>query len=456
MVSSLKNNKLSLDTFQASLKNLPTATHYWVAYSGGLDSHTLLHLMAILSQQRPDIQITAVHIHHGLQKEADLWLEHCRATCLEIDIVLKAIHVDATPKSGQSPEEAARNCRYRAFQKLVKENEILLTAQHQDDQAETVLLQLLRGAGIAGLSAMPELNAFGAGYLARPLLPLTQQALLDYAIEHKLSWVDDPSNLNTRYDRNFLRQSVLPLLKQHWPRLSQTLHRSSQHCAEAHKLLTDLSAELLTSALNPDDNTLSIPAILSLSLPKQRLLIRAWIQQSGFRYPSTHTVNRIINEIIPAREDKTPEVRWPEGQIRRYRNSLYIFKPIPDFDSHTIFNWNGEKPLLLGSNGVLSATSHFGKGICIKQWKRHPITIKFRTGGEGGYLASREGKHSLKKLFQERGIPPWLRNKIPLAYFDSQLAAVADLWVFEPFQGKEGEPTIRLHWQPEPDREWLM
>ena len=441
-----KNNKLSFEIFQSCLANFPATPHYWVAYSGGLDSHVLLHLITRLQKQQPNIRVTAIHIHHGLQAEANQWLEHCRISCLKIAIPLKIIRVDAHAQSGQSPEEAARISRYAAFKSLIKQDDILLTAQHQDDQAETVLLQLLRGSGLAGLAAMPGFGSFGAAYLARPLLPFSQQALDHYATRHQLSWIEDPSNLDDRYDRNYLRQSVLPQLRQRWPGFSKTLHRTSLHCAESQALLTELADELLASAHNLIDNTIVISTLKTLSAPKQRLLLRAWIQQSGLRYPSARTIERIINEILPAKEDKMPVVDWPEGCIRRYRNRLYLSKPEPHFDHSTQFDWDGKKPLLMTGNGSLTAVSTSSNGICAQQWTLHLITIRFRTGGERGRIAHRTGRHSLKKLFQESGIPPWIRNRLPLVYLGDQLAAIPGLWVFEPFQKDAGQPAIGLNW----------
>lgn len=446
MVYSPKNNKLSLETFRAALGYLPATRHYWVAYSGGVDSHTLLHLIVMLRQQQADIRITAIHIHHGLQAEADAWAEHCQTICSEIDVPLQIIHVNAHAKSGQSPEEVARISRYQAFKSLVKKNDILLTAQHQDDQAETVLLQLLRGSGLAGLAAMPIISPFGSAYLARPLLAFSQQALYDYATQYQLFWIEDLSNLDTHYDRNYLRQSILPLLRQRWPGFNKTLHRTSQHCADSQALLTELADELLVSAHNPVDNTVAISILAELTPSKQRLLLRAWIQQSGLRYPSTHTIERIITEVLPAKKDKVPIVNWSEGCIRRYRNTLYLSKPEPYFDCATKFNWDGEKPLLMSGNGSLAAVPTLNKGICAQQWKHQSITICFRTGGERGRIAHRTGQHSLKKLFQECSIPPWIRNRIPLVYLGDQLAAVPGLWIFESFLGQPGKPAIHLEW----------
>lgn len=219
----------------------PDASGYWVAYSGGLDSQVLLHALAAVREQLP-APVGALHINHNLQPDASAWAEQCRAVCAELGITYRALSIQAHAQPGESPEAAARAARYQALVDAVPEGGVLLTAHHQDDQAETLLLQLVRGAGPKGLAAMPERALLGDVPLLRPLLNVSRAALLDYAEQHRLRWLEDPTNASTEYDRNFLRHEILPLLKQRWPATSLVLARSAQHQADAVRLLTELAA----------------------------------------------------------------------------------------------------------------------------------------------------------------------------------------------------------------------
>ncbi|TAN48449.1 MAG: tRNA lysidine(34) synthetase TilS [Methylococcaceae bacterium] len=427
------------------------AQRYWIGYSGGLDSHVLLHQCAGLNRNpaHPEFcgkqRFTAVHVHHGLQAAADEWATHCAAVCAELDLPFRLIHVDAQALPGQSPEEAARNARYRAFAELLAEGDVLLTAQHADDQAETVLLQLLRGSGLAGLAAMPEAMPFGKGRLLRPLLAWNRTALQDYARIHRLSWQEDPSNQQTAFDRNFIRHQILPLLTQRWPGVAVALSRTARHCAEAQGQLERWAEDLLhEAAAGEADGTLSVAALRRRQAPEQRLVLRHWLKQAGFRAPSTVVLQRVIHEALAAAQDRSPCVAWREGEIRRYRDRLYALPPLPALDAQEVFDWNGDEPLLLPGNGVLTAVAQPGPGIKPELW-RGAKQVRYRQGGERCRLPRRQGNHLLKKLFQEDArLPPWVRERVPLLYIDGQLAAVGDLWICEPFA--DATHGIALHW----------
>lgn len=422
---------------------------YWIAYSGGLDSHVLLHLCARLMAEGQELQFTAIHVHHGLQKDADVWSEHCAKVCRGLDMPYLAVKVDAHTKPGESPEEAARNARYAVIKTHLAPGDIVLTAQHRDDQAETLLLQLLRGAGLAGLAGMPTIAPLEPGDLLRPLLGFAREDLRLYAQANQLRWIEDPSNQDSAYDRNFLRKAIIPRLEQRWPGLKKNLARSACHCAEARHLLGDLSADLCRSALNPDGLSLSVAKLREFKPAYQRLVLREWMRLRRFRMPSQAVIERILQEVLPARQDKTPLVAWREGEVRRYRDGLYLLPPLPAFDASTVLAWDGLVPLELpDGNGELAILSGQPKGIDAEIWAQGNITVRYRQGGEHCRLPGRNGTHDIKKLFQEKGIAPWLRERAPLVFIDGELAAVADWWVCEPFAGRRGGATISLVWNP--------
>ncbi|MDP3331183.1 MAG: tRNA lysidine(34) synthetase TilS, partial [Methylococcaceae bacterium] len=276
----------------------------FVAYSGGVDSHVLLHLCACSPSLKD--KITAVYVHHGLQAAAESWPEHCQQIAAALGVDFQLLRVNAHATSGQSPEEAARDARYTAFKALLKEGDVLLVGQHREDQLETVLLQLFRGAGLAGLSGMPERMAFGQGMLLRPFLNIAKQTINDYARQQQLSWVEDPTNQCSDYDRNFLRKEVLPLLKQRWPAIDKTVSRSASHCSESQGLVNEIAEQFFEQVFNQADQTLIISQLHLKSLVHQKLIIRQWFAQIGLKMPSQDLVGRILDEVVGANEQSAP------------------------------------------------------------------------------------------------------------------------------------------------------
>ncbi|MCX7112436.1 MAG: tRNA lysidine(34) synthetase TilS [Proteobacteria bacterium] len=439
---------LSSLTLHQTLLRHPPAPCHWIAYSGGMDSHVLLHLCASLaSNSICTMEFQAVHVHHGLQQAADAWAEHCANVCSGLNVPLLTIRADARAKPGESPEEVARRARYSALRKTMSKDDIVLTAQHRDDQAETLLLQLVRGAGLAGLAAMPEFAPLPPGFLLRPLLQFSRADLRAYALGNGLHWIEDPSNGDTTFDRNFLRREIIPKLEQRWPGLNKALGRTAGHCAEAQQQLGDLSKDLCRTALNADGQSLGVAALRSFRPADQRLVLREWMRMRGFRMPSQAVIGRILQEALPARPDKMPMVAWSEGEVRRYRDGLYLMSVQPLFDISTVLDWDGQGMLELpDGNGKLSVEASSGKGLARDAWRKGNISIRYRQGGERCRLPGRNGTHELKKLFQEAGIPPWLRERMPLVYIGGELAAIAGRWVCEPFAGKAGDSNISLVW----------
>lgn len=411
----------------------------WVAYSGGCDSHVLLHSLAAL---RPEItaEIKAIHINHGLSPLANEWEEHCRKICTALSVPYLAISVNAKAKD-TSPEEAARHARYTEWKALLNKDEVILLAHHQDDQAETVLIQLLRGSGVKGLAAMPAQQNFSQGLLCRPFLGFLREEIVSYAVENNLNWIDDPSNFDTDFDRNFLRHDVVPLLETRWPSLKKTLSRTASHQADANQLLTELAFQDWHHVHT--DNQIKISSLLKLSEQRQRNVLRYWIADiCELLLPSTVQLQRVLDEVITAAEDANPEVIWRGGEVRRYQGMLYAQEKRLEAEINAEIPWpNILKPLILNNGLELTATSSLGKGLSQEKLKNAKIEVKFRQGGESCRPAGRGQTHQLKKLFQEWQIPPWQRAAIPLIYVDGELAEVVGYCRCEPFAATDEEAS---------------
>ncbi|HEB78791.1 MAG TPA: tRNA lysidine(34) synthetase TilS [Methylothermaceae bacterium] len=420
------------------------AGHYWIGYSGGVDSHVLLHLCARLRHELGDV-FHAVHINHHIHPESGRWQRHCQEICRALGLPFHAISVDGMATGGESPEEAARKARYQAFAQLLQPAQALLLAQHQDDQAETVLLQLLRGAGPAGLAGMAVEAPLGEGRLLRPLLEVSKQALLAYAQAQNLDWIEDPSNAQTDFDRNYLRHRVLPLLARRWPACARTISRSARHCAAAEKLLASALQPQLFDMLD-DAGSIDLEQLRQLDPPQQAYILRAWLKQMGLPLPSEAYLQRILSEVVTAKDDRMPVVGWKGAEVRRYRNRLYAQPPQPEHDASWRQTWNGMAPLQLPDGTWLESRHAVGRGMA-KHWlRRGDIEVAYRQGGERCLLPGRQGRHPLKKLFQERGVPPWLRQRLPLLYIRGQLAAVVPFWVCQPFAAEVGEESVVFRW----------
>jgi len=438
----------------AALQEMP-ANRYWIAYSGGVDSHVLLHAMAML---RPQLTATlhAVHINHGLNPAAAEWAAHTQAVSDELDIPCHLFNLDATHQKGESPEAAARNARYQLFSQLVEQGDVLLTAHHREDQAETLLLQLVRGAGPHGLAAMPLITDFSNGHLARPLLAVEQSLINRYAQEKRLDWIEDPSNQDRGFERNYLRHEIMPTLQEHWPAISRTISRSAAHCAEAAGLLDELATEDLARCVpwqpgSPLPAQISLLFLQQLAPQRRRNLLRFWIKNLGLGIVSSSIMSQIEASLVNAKADATPQITWQGGELRRYRQQVYAMLPLAPFDSTVVLKWDWqERELELPTGqGVLEAhpgeadgKSGEDQGLSLAKCEQLPVTIRFRQGGERCRLPGRDHHHELKGLLQQAGVPPWQRERIPLVYLGEQLAAVVGYFYCAPFLAQTSEPDL--------------
>ncbi|HUP92086.1 MAG TPA: tRNA lysidine(34) synthetase TilS [Solimonas sp.] len=412
------SSRLALPT----LPVLRPRARLWVALSGGLDSTVLLHSLA---QIRPP-NLRAVHVNHGLQASAADWARHCRRLCRKLGVPLRVLTVQVLNDHPEGPEAAAREARYEALSSVMGEGDLVATAHHRDDQAETVLLRLLRGSGPAGLAGMRALRPLGPGQLWRPLLDLPRETLRRYAEAEGLEWIEDPHNLEPRYTRSFLRQQVWPLLEQRWPQAGASIARAAQHLAETADLLAALAAQDL-AAQDVADGSLSIAGLMQWPAPRRRNLLRHWIVQRGFAAPAAAALERLQAEVLEAKADARPLLNLGDAEVRRYRDRLFLMAPLPPAPAGDLeLAWTRSRALELPPGcGRLSAP----------RAPPQPLTIRFACGGERLKPACGGPTRTLKNLFQERGVPPWVRERTPLVYAGGELAAVGDYFFSVPFAG---------------------
>lgn len=423
-----------------SFSNVST---FWVAYSGGCDSHALLHSLVTL-RSKINVEIKAIHINHGLSALANEWEEHCRVICEQLNVPYVAIKVNVIAKKyssyKSSPEEAARIARYAEWKKLINKDEVILLAHHQDDQAETVLIQLLRGSGVKGLAAMPAQQIFSKGLLCRPMLGFKREEIVSYAVDRGLNWIDDPSNFDTDFDRNFLRHEVVPLLETRWPSLKKTLSRTATHSAEADQLLTELAIQDWQHV--KINNQINISTLIKLDEKRQRNVLRYWLVTiCKLTSPDTVHLQRILDEVLTAAEDANPEVIWRGGEVRRYQGILYAQEKLVELQNNASLIWDELNNPLEYAGIKLAATSSMGRGLSKNKLKNMDIFLKFRQGGESCRPVGRGQNHQLKKLFQEWQVPPWQRASVPLIYVGDELAQVVGYCLCESFAAADTEAS---------------
>lgn len=426
---------MSLPSIKALLQpHISTASQIIVAFSGGLDSTVLLHAISQL-YHTSDTPIIAIHINHNLSANAADWQTHCQQIChsLDIDFIAQSVLITANDKG---LEAEARALRYAAIAQHIKPHAIVVTGQHQQDQLETFMLQLKRGAGPKGLSAMPHTAAFAhQSLLLRPLLNCSRDTLEQYAKTHDLSWIEDESNLDTRFDRNFLRHQVMPTLHQRWPGFDKAACRSIALIAEQQQLVDEIAAEDLNQVLS-STNVLVISALLSLSNVRQRHLLRYWIAQQGVEMPSQALLNAMLLEVIAAKQDANPKVKWAGHQLRRFHDSLYL---LGNEIEHA-----GEDCLLVVNQtvtfdygiGSLQLTDKIDVPVTNQLSLRPPredevVSVRFNVTGVSCKPQGSPHTRKLKQLFKQYQLPPWQRSRIPMIYYGDELVCVAGLFVCE-------------------------
>lgn len=400
---------------------------WWIGFSGGLDSTVLLH--ALVQLQLP-VQLRALHINHQISSNADAWQTQCADFCAQYSIPFHTEKV-RVENTGKGIEDAARAARYSVFEKNLAPDNYLLTAHHANDQAETLLLRLMRGTGPRGLAAMASVRSLGAGLLARPLLHFTRAELEAYAFAHQLRWVDDESNLDDDYDRNFLRNQVMPLLHSRWPEFKRKWQQTAELCAQQETVMEEIAREDLVRADAVTERvgqSIKLNALLGLSPARQQNLVRYWLRLLKHTTPEQLHWQQIEQQIFAGREDAQPRVAWGNVALQTYRERLYAL------------------PLQLPHLELQMQLLESAPGPRLKM-DLPALHIRYRTGGERCKPAGRAHSQTLKKLLQEYQLEPWLRDKVPLVLSGDNLVAVGDLWVCAEFVAAGHELGYTLIWQ---------
>lgn len=426
-----------------------------VAFSGGVDSTVLLHgLVAAVTQSLIPYSlssIVAIHINHQLSPQSDVWQQHCQQYAEGLGVTFYSENVTVV-SSGKGVESAARDARYQVFEHFLQEDDCLLLGHHQDDQAETVLLRLFRGAGVKGLSAMPRSRPIipctsslttRQPLLARPLLSLSQEIITTYAQQHQLFWVEDESNQSDRYDRNFLRNKVIPLLMPRWPAIVSQLSKTAETMTQTNVLLAEVAEEDLQQLDHQKARTgFSIDCVLlsRLSLPRKNNVLRHWCEKVAYAPPDNDQLGQIEQQFLSRSASFSSAcVSWGSYELRQFSGRLYLMQAVPKFSRTSVVEWDGVTDLDLQEAGVLRVSSSDSltpnketaqTGICIKQ---QPYQIRWRQGGERCTPSHRDHSQTIKKLLQEYGLETWLRDRVPLIYTGDELVAVGDLWVNKGF-----------------------
>ena len=434
--------------YQQRLSTLPLQ-RWVIAYSGGVDSTVLLHAVTAVNALLPvRLPIIAIHINHQLSDFSDQWQSHCQtvAESLGAKFITRSVSVKNT---GEGLEGAARQARYQAFESLLENNDCLLLGQHQEDQAETVLLRLMRGAGVRGLSAMPvqrKLSEHTNAILCRPLLGVDKQEIVTYANTHQLTWVNDESNANDDIDRNYLRHHILPVLKQRWPAASRQLVKITRHMADADALVMDLARldlERLDTKKERWGYSLDAAALDELSPARQCNVLRHWCE--SLHYPvleETH-LSQIRQQLFAGESVSSACVSWKGHEFRSFARRLYIMQALPEFSPSPKQYVLGKQSIVMEGAGQL-LVDQSPDGLPITKGDYH---IRWRHGGERCQPHRRGRSQTLKKLFQEYGLETWLRDRVPLIYQDNTLVAVGDLWVNEGYQSANTQSAMIISWR---------
>ena len=408
-----------------------------LGYSGGMDSGVLLHLLANDAGARRN-GLRAIHVHHGLHADADAWAAHCRRECAALDVALQVVRVEVDRDAGLGPEGAARAARHRAFGESLGEGEILALAHHRDDQAETFLLRALRGSGADGLAAMRPWRSCARGWLWRPLLGIARDDLRGYAMAHGLRWIDDPGNGDPRFDRNLLRNQVMPLLRQRWPAAAQNLARSAALSAQAAGLLEREDASALSRAMH-DQSALDVAALRNITAERRARVLRRWIEGLGLPPLPGRGIERIETGLLAARADAAACFDWAGARVQRWRNLLHAGRIRAALPRDWEQAWDGDAPLALptGDRLELIGAGRFDA----------PLRAHARQGGERIVQPGRAHSHALKHVLQDAELPPWQRARLPLlSDRDGELLAAGDGILSARMAAWLRAHGARLHW----------
>jgi len=433
------------------LASLPRVNSYIVGFSGGADSTALLHALSNIQKQL-DTPVSAVHVNHGIHADADQWQSQCERFCYRHDIKLTCLRIDLKNSSGKGLEAEARHLRYEAISALLKPGDCLLTAHHADDQAETLLLNLMRGSGVDGLTAMPESRPLGTGSLQRPLLQFKNAALRNYLRENDVEWTEDPSNLHLDHDRNFVRHEVIPLLEQRWPEVCQRLLLTRDAMNDARHLLENLADEYLLQNL---DHAYVLPITPQCASKPElfRLVVRRFIKQSGASGIPAYKLGTFCEQVQLDHSDHKVSVSWDGWLLHWYQNQLWLHSETHILPCPSVKWPDGQSEVDLGEDvgQLILETGEPSKSQAepgIRVSPQGDFSVGGRINMEESVINQGGFHKSLKNVFQSAHIPPWLRDSIPLCKLNGELVAVGDWYFNERFANWLSENKVSLNWRP--------
>ncbi|CAM8350460.1 MesJ tRNA(Ile)-lysidine synthase MesJ [Candidatus Methylopumilus universalis] len=436
LLDEVEKGFVSLSTSHKKMKSMT------VALSGGIDSVVLLHLLHQL-QKTQNFTLKASHVHHGLSKNADKWVKFCEKLCTKLSIPLDVNYIKLPQKKSLGIEGEARQLRY---EKLLKsKTDLVVLAHHEDDQAETFLLQLIRGAGVKGLSSMAHFD--DTRRLWRPLLNTSRIDIESYAKKHKLKWIEDESNQNIDFDRNFIRSKILPILKKRFNHIVKVISRSSSHLAEAQHLLDDLAQIDLKSYLKSDNykHKLKVKALDKLSLSRAKNVLRYWLEINAQLMPSKDLLDELLRQVLTAKKDATIKIYLSKFyEIRRYQDEIYIVPKNKNIQKKYEIIWSGESEIILPNGQKLTFKKVKGRGIHLKFLRDQKLKIRNRQGGESFKPDSKRPTKKIKQLLQESDLPPWERENLPLIFVGNELAALPNFGVDQKYQVKPQEIGLKI------------
>lgn len=413
-----------------------------VALSGGLDSTVLLAALASLRDAGGLPALRAVHVDHALHADSARWSEHCAALARRHDVPCELARVAAAAAAGESPEAAARAARYGALAERLGPGEALLTAHHADDQLEGILLQWLRGGGLRALAGMRSALPFAGGWHLRPLLAFTRAELRTWAVERGLEWLEDPSNEDARFDRNYLRLEVLPALRRRWPAAARTVARVAAQAVEALDL--DVAAATSDLAAVVRGEVLDVAALAGLEPARQRRVLREWLRARRLPAPSAATLEALRRDTLAAAADRVPATRWPGAAVRRWRGHLYAEVPGPAA-TWTAGAWDPARPFDLGALGRLELRAARGAGLSRSRLVA-PLQVVSRPTGAVFRPAGSPHRRDLRRWLQQQDVLPWRRATLPVVLCGAEIAAVADLACDARFAAAPGEEAWQVVW----------
>ena len=412
-------------------------THLLVGYSGGLDSTVLLHTLSKFRLDFP-FRLSAMHVHHGLSKNADAWATFCTKICDDLNVPLTINKVDIDINNGLGIESAARNARYSCLNGV--NADFICLAHHQNDQAETLLLQLARGAGVKGLAGMAQID--NKRKLLRPLLNFSRPELEAYGKQYRLQWIEDESNDDTQFDRNYMRHSVLPALQHRYPAITQTLSRTANNLAEANDLLNDLAS--IDAKTYSHFHKINLEAFKSLNKLRQANLMRWWLGQNHMIMPSAKRLQQILTQILYAKSDALVKIKIGESQyIRRFQGDAYLMEERIKTKPINLL-WQGETELTLADNSKLVFSQKLGEGLVLPHGVK--LRIKNREGGERFKPVIGRPSRTLKVVLQSSAMPPWQRERLPMIFMDETLVYIPNIGAVAELQAKSNEFGYVIHW----------